>query len=304
MKFLTYKVLGGLRLGALDPQKGVLDLVRAARTLTGKDLPVTLRGLVAGGDQALADARAAFSAAQKGGAADLWTPLSDDIVATPLPGATKNVFCVGRNYKLHIEEMARAKNIPPSYPKFPEYFTKPPSTIVGHTDGIERHAAHTQKLDYEVELAVVIGKRGRDISEANALDHVFGYTVLNDVTARDAQTNHGQFFKGKSFDTFCPIGPYVVTKDEFGDWSGHRLYLTVNGKIRQDSNTSDLLFGVPKIIESLSAGITLEPGDVICTGTPAGVASGMEPPLWLQSGDVMEACVEGIGVLRNKVLPA
>ncbi len=304
MKFLTYKILGGLRLGALDPQKGVLDLVRASRTLNGRDLPETLRGLVAGGEQALAAARAAFEAARKGGPADLWTALSDEIVATPLPGATKNIFCVGRNYKLHIEEMARAKNVAVSFPKFPEYFTKPPTAVVGHGDGVEPHLKYTQKLDYEVELAVVIGKRGRNIAEADALDFVFGYTVLNDVTARDAQINHGQFFKGKSFDTFCPIGPYVVTKDEFGDWSGHRLWLSVNGKIRQDSNTSDLLFGVPKIISSLSEGITLEPGDVICTGTPAGVASGMEPPVWLQPGDVMEACVEGIGVLRNKVLPA
>jgi 2-keto-4-pentenoate hydratase/2-oxohepta-3-ene-1,7-dioic acid hydratase in catechol pathway len=304
VKFLTYKILGGLRLGALDPQKGVLDLVRASRTLNGRDLPETLRGLVAGGEQALAAARAAFEAARKGGPADLWTALSDEIVATPLPGATKNIFCVGRNYKLHIEEMARAKNVAVSFPKFPEYFTKPPTAVVGHGDGVEPHLKYTQKLDYEVELAVVIGKRGRNIAEADALDFVFGYTVLNDVTARDAQINHGQFFKGKSFDTFCPIGPYVVTKDEFGDWSGHRLWLSVNGKIRQDSNTSDLLFGVPKIISSLSEGITLEPGDVICTGTPAGVASGMEPPVWLQPGDVMEACVEGIGVLRNKVLPA
>ncbi len=302
MKFLTYKSASGLRLGALDDQKGVVDLAKAAKTLLNKDIPDTMRGLVAAGDGALATAREAFAAAQKGGAADLWTPLSDKIIATPLPGATKNVFCVGRNYKLHIEEMSRARGAEPSYPKFPEYFTKPPTTIVGHEDGIERHAEHTQKLDYEVELALVIGKKGRNIKESEALDYIFGYTVLNDVTARDAQTNHGQFFKGKSFDTFCPIGPYVVTKDEFGDPSGHRLYLTVNGKIRQDSNTSDLLFGVPKIIESLSAALTLEPGDIICTGTPAGVASGMTPPLWLQSGDVMEATVEGIGTLRNKIL--
>ena len=302
MKFLTYPPAAGLRLGALDSAKGVVDLAKAAKTLLNKEIPDSMRGLVAAGDGALATAREAFAAAQKGGAADLWTPLSDKIIATPLPGATKNVFCVGRNYKLHIEEMARSRGAEPSYPKFPEYFTKPPTTIVGHEDGIERHAEHTQKLDYEVELALVIGKKGRNIKEADALDYIFGYTVLNDVTARDAQTNHGQFFKGKSFDTFCPIGPYVVTKDEFGDWSGHRLYLTVNGKIRQDSNTSDLLFGVPKIIESLSAALTLEPGDIICTGTPAGVASGMTPPLWVQSGDVMEATVEGIGTLRNKVL--
>ena len=303
MKFLTFKTPAGPRLGALDASKGICDLAKAAKMLFNNDIPSSPRGLLEAGDGAINDARAAFAAAQTKGGADLWTPLSDQIIATPLPGAHKNIFCVGRNYNLHIAEMSRARGAEPSYPKYPEFFSKPPTTITGHGDGIERHAQHTQKLDYEVELAIVIGKSGRNISQADALNHVFGYTVVNDVTARDAQTNHGQFFKGKSFDTFCPIGPYVVTKDEFGDWSGHRLYLTVNGKMRQDSNTSDLLFGVPAIISSLSEALTLQPGDIIATGTPAGVAAGMNPPVWLQSGDVMEAVVEGIGTLRNHILP-
>jgi len=301
VKFLTYKSGKELRVGVLDDELGVLDVSLAAKKLLKEDLPSTLRGIVEGGSKALSIAKKTLKAAQakpKG----LFTPLSKVKIATPLPGATKNIFCVGRNYKAHIEEMAASSGNPPNYPKMPEFFSKPPTTIVGHEDKVERHAAYTDKLDYEVELAVVIGKKGRNISEANALKHIFGYTVVNDITARDAQRNHGQFFKGKSYDTFCPIGPIVVTPDEFGEPGGHRLTLKVNGKTRQDSNTSDLYFGVPRIIESLSGALTLEPGDVIATGTPSGVAAGMKTPEWLNVGDVVEAEVEGIGVLRNKIV--
>ena len=301
MKFLTYKSGDALKVGALDDARGVCDLVAAAKTLLGKDLPDSLRGIVEGGDSALAMAREALAAAQ-GKPDGLFTPLASVKIATPLPGARKNVFCVGRNYKLHIEEMAAAFGRTPDFPKNPEFFSKPPTTIVGHEDGVERHEGYTDKLDYEVELAVVIGKKGRNIKEADFEDYVFGYTVVNDITARDAQRAHGQFFKGKSFDTFCPIGPVVVTKDEFGAPSGHRLTLRVNGGVRQDSNTSDLYFGVPKIIESLSGALTLEPGDIIATGTPSGVAAGMKEPAWLQKGDVVEAEVEGVGVLRNTIV--
>jgi 2-keto-4-pentenoate hydratase/2-oxohepta-3-ene-1,7-dioic acid hydratase in catechol pathway len=301
VKFLTYKAGDALKVGALDESKGVCDLVKAAKSLLGKDLPDTLRGIIEGGDSALSLAREALKAAQ-GKPDGLFTPLAGLKIATPLPGARKNVFCVGRNYKAHIEEMAASMGRSADYPKNPEFFSKPPTTIVGHEDGVERHADYTEKLDYEVELAVVIGKKGRNIKEANFEDYVFGYTVVNDITARDAQRAHGQFFKGKSFDTFCPIGPYIVTKDEFGAPSGHRLTLKVNGKTRQDSNTSDLYFGVPKIIESLSGALTLEPGDVIATGTPSGVAAGMKEPAWLQKGDVVEAEVEGVGVLRNTIV--
>jgi len=174
--------------------------------------------------------------------------------------------------------------------------------VVGPEAGVLRHAKNTTQLDYEVELAVVIGKITRDVSQAQAMDHVFGYTVFNDVTARDKQAAHGQWFKGKSFDTFGPMGPCIVTKDEFGDASGHRITLRVNGETRQDSNTSDLLFGVPAIIESVCASLTLHPGDVIATGTPSGVALGMTPQKFLNVGDVMEAEVEGIGILRNKIV--
>jgi 2-keto-4-pentenoate hydratase/2-oxohepta-3-ene-1,7-dioic acid hydratase in catechol pathway len=246
--------------------------------------------------------RKVFDAAVKSKKAGAWIPLKRAKLLAPFPVPRKNVFCVGRNYRLHILEGARARGVEPSFPKVPEFFSKPRTTVVGHEAGVLRHAAHTQKLDYEVEFAIVIGKTVTNLTPANAMKAIFGYTIVNDVTARDAQTAHGQWFKGKSFDTYCPIGPVVVTADEFGDPSGHRITLRVNGETRQDSNTSDLLFDVPAILTHLSASLTLEPGDVIATGTPSGVALGMDPQKWLNVGDVVEAEVEGIGVLRNRII--
>lgn len=296
MKLLTFKNRG-FKVGVLDGDQ-VLDLGKAAKA-AGKKVPKDMRGIIAGGDAVLATIKQVLAASK--GKADMFIPLNKIRFAPPITDFKKNVFCVGRNYKAHIEEMAAAMNRSVDYPKVSEFFTKPYTTIIAHGDTVERHAAYTEKLDYEVELAAIIGKGGRNISKDNALDHVFGYTVFNDVTARDAQRAHGQFFKGKSFDTFGPIGPWIVTSDEFGDPSGHRLTLKVNGKIRQDSNTSDLVHDVPSIIRDLTGALTVEPGDIIATGTPSGVAGGMNPPGWLQSGDVMEAEVEGIGVLRNKI---
>ncbi|HXP30945.1 MAG TPA: fumarylacetoacetate hydrolase family protein [Stellaceae bacterium] len=293
MKFVTLKATGGL--GVVDARRGILDLKKA-----GSGLPADMLSLIDGGEAALKAVKKAVDAATD--KATLWQPYAASALLAPIPHMRKNVFCVGRNYKLHIEEGARARGVPPSFPKVPEFFSKPPTTVIGPEAGVERHAAHTKQLDYEVELAIVIGKRTRDIGEDRALAAVFGYTVVNDVTARDAQRDHGQWFKGKSYDTFCPMGPCIVTADEFGDPSGHRISLKVNGEIRQDSNTSDLLFNVPQIIAWLSASLTLEPGDVIATGTPSGVALGMTPQKWLNTGDVVEAEVEGIGILKNTIV--
>lgn len=228
--------------------------------------------------------------------------LEEVALLAPIPRPAKNVFCVGKNYREHIAEACRALGVPTEFPAVPEFFSKPPTAVIGQGAGIQRHEANTSKLDYEVELAVVIGRRCRDVPAERALEHVLGYTIVNDVTARDAQFAHGQWFKGKSFDTFCPMGPWIVTADEFGDPGGRALKLRVNGELRQNSTTADLLFSVPQVIASLSAGLTLEPGDVIATGTPAGVALGMSPPPWLQIGDVVEAEIEGIGRLRNTVV--
>jgi 2-keto-4-pentenoate hydratase/2-oxohepta-3-ene-1,7-dioic acid hydratase in catechol pathway len=181
-------------------------------------------------------------------------------------------------------------------------FSKAPTTVIGHEDDVRWDPKATQQLDYEVEFTLVVGRQGRDIPASQAYDFLYGYTVGNDVTARDAQANHGQWFKGKSMDTFCPLGPCIVPKRYYPKPQNARLTLRVNGQTRQDSNTSDMLYDIPRIVEILSTALTLELGDVILTGTPSGVAMGMSPPLWLKAGDVMEAEIEHIGILRNRVV--
>ena len=295
MKFVTYKAGGEERLGILDDARGVLDVVKAGRAVVGRDLPGNMLSFIAAGDAALADARKLLDAGEG------WMPLASVKLMAPIPHYKKNVFCVGRNYKLHIEEGARARGVPVSFPPVPEFFSKPPTTVVGHGDDIQWDSRCTQQLDYEIELGIVIGRKTSNLSEANALSAVFGYTIVNDVSAREVQKAHGQWFKGKCFDTFAPVGPCIVTADEFGDPSGHQLVLKVNGAVRQDSNTSDMLFNCRQIIASLSIGLTLEPGDTIATGTPSGVALGMEPPAWLKDGDTVELTITGIGTLTNKV---
>ena len=295
MKFVTFKSGSEERLGILDDQKGVLDVVKAGRTLLGRDLPGSMLSFIAAGESALADARRLLDAREG------WIALASVKLMAPIPHYKKNVFCVGRNYKLHIEEGARARGVPVSFPPVPEFFSKPPTTVIGNGDDIQWDSRCTRQLDYEIELGIVIGRKTRDISEANAPSAVFGYTIVNDVSAREVQKAHGQWFKGKSFDTFAPIGPCIVTADEFGNPAGHQLVLKVNGEVRQDSNTSDMLFDCQQIVASLSAGLTLEPGDTIATGTPSGVALGMEPQAWLKDGDTVELTITGIGTLTNKV---
>jgi 2-keto-4-pentenoate hydratase/2-oxohepta-3-ene-1,7-dioic acid hydratase in catechol pathway len=294
MRFATFRSTNGARLGVVDSARGILDLANAG--YAGEN---DMLALIAGGKASLDAARR--SVMQAVGADDWSTPASVQLLA-PLPQLRKNVFCVGRNYKAHIVESARARGVPTSFPKVPEFFSKPPTGVIGPDAGISSYASLTAKLDYEVELGVVIGQRGRDIAPAEAPSYIFGYTIVNDISARDLQQTHGQWFKGKSLDTFCPMGPCIVTPDEFGEPSNHRISLKVNGEIRQDSTTADLLFSVPEIIASLSAGTTLEPGDVIATGTPSGVAFGMPVPRYLRIGDIVEAEIEGIGTLRNPVV--
>jgi 2-keto-4-pentenoate hydratase/2-oxohepta-3-ene-1,7-dioic acid hydratase in catechol pathway len=227
--------------------------------------------------------------------------LADVSLLAPIPRPLKNVFCVGRNYAAHVKEGAAAYNQEVKLPEIPVFFTKAPTTIGGPFDDIPRHGGVTQQLDWEAELGVVIGRAGRNISNADALSHVFGYMVLNDVTARDLQQRHGQWFKGKSLDGSCPTGPVIVGADEFGDPQAKRLSLRVNGVTKQDAMTADMIFPVATIIEWLSKGLTLEPGDIIATGTPEGVGMGRTPQEWLQDGDVVETEIEGIGVMRNRV---
>ena len=217
----------------------------------------------------------------------------------------RNVFCVGWNYAEHFAEgkAFRPAGAVQEIPEHPALFTKNPFTIIGPDAAIRHPAPISDQLDYEVELAVVIGREGRDIAERDALDHVFGYTIGNDVSVRDVQrTWHGgQWFKGKNFDTHLPLGPWIVTKDEIPDPQVLRLTTRVNGVTKQDSNTKHMVFPVARIIAELSAGLTLLPGDVIITGTPEGVGMGRTPPEWLQPGDVVELEIEKIGILRNHI---
>jgi len=223
----------------------------------------------------------------------------------PIPVPRRSIFCVGKNYRDHAREFAQSgfdSSARPDehIPQHPVVFTKQPSTVIAAHAPIPRHARVTQQLDYEAEIGVVIGKAGSAICKARALEHVFGYTLINDVTARDMQKQHRQWFLGKSLDGFCPMGPYLVTADAL-DAADMPIRCWVNGELRQDSNVKHLIFDIPTLIETLSAGIMLQPGDIIATGTPAGVGAGFDPPRFLQAGDVVRVEAPGIGLLENQV---
>jgi len=230
-------------------------------------------------------------------------PLSSVRLLAPIPRPRKNVFCVGWNYVEHFEEGAKVRASPVvELPSHPTFFTKAPTTVNGPYDRIPLHAGVTGKVDWEVELGVIIGRGGTNIKEANAMKHVFGYTVINDVSAREIQRRHGQqWFKGKSLDGHCPMGPWIITADKVKSWWDLRVVTRVNGAIKQDSNTRHMYFKIPRIIAELSAGMTLEPGDIISTGTPAGVGHARTPPEFLKAGDIPETEIAGIGLLRNMI---
>jgi 2-keto-4-pentenoate hydratase/2-oxohepta-3-ene-1,7-dioic acid hydratase in catechol pathway len=220
----------------------------------------------------------------------------------PLPQPLRSLFCAGRNYRAHAAELATTvfRDSLPKEDLWPIVFGKLPECVVGPFDAVRLPgAAVSAQIDYESELAVVIGRGGRDISRSRAMDHVFGYTIVNDVSARDVQVRHQQWDLGKSFDTFCPMGPCIVSADEL-DGRDTRVRGWVNGELRQDARTRDLIFDIATLIETCSRGITLYPGDVIATGSPAGVGMGFDPPRWLHSGDVVRIEIDGIGAIENR----
>lgn len=234
-----------------------------------------------------------------------WKDLGEVRLLAPIPTPRRNIFCVGKNYHEHAKEFSQSgfdtsAAAGEQAPAYPVVFTKAPSTVVADQEPVLAFADVTAQLDYEAELAIVIGKGGRAIKKADALRHVWGYTIVNDVTARDLQQKHRQWFLGKSMDTFCPMGPYIVSADKV-DSGNLNVKCWINGELRQDANTRDLIFDIPTIIETISAGITLQPGDVIATGTPAGVGIGFKPPKFLRSGDVMKIEIDHLGVLTNQV---
>jgi 2-keto-4-pentenoate hydratase/2-oxohepta-3-ene-1,7-dioic acid hydratase in catechol pathway len=228
--------------------------------------------------------------------------LVDVTLEAPLPRPRRNLWCVGRNYHAHAKELRDTvfKDSAKATDQWPIVFTKVPECVIGPGDTVRLPgAAVSSQIDYEAELALIIGVGGKNISRADALKHVFGWTIVNDVTARDVQMRHQQWDMGKSFDTFCPMGPWIVTADEL-DGTDTRVRCWVNDELRQDGRTADLIFDIPTLIETISRGITLYPGDVIATGTPAGVGMGLNPPRWLQSGDVVRIEIDGIGTLSNR----
>jgi len=221
----------------------------------------------------------------------------------PIRRPRRNIWCVGRNYRAHAQELAATvfKDNSKDVASWPIVFTKAPECVVGPHDDVGLAAEVTAAVDYEAEIAVVIGKGGKNITRTNAMDHVYGYTVVNDVTARDVQLRHQQWDMGKSFDTFCPMGPWIVTADALDiQTSGVKCW--VNDELRQDGRVNDLIFDIPHLIETISTGITLYPGDVIATGTPAGVGQGMTPPVFLRAGDVVRIEVDGIGTIANRFI--
>lgn len=223
-------------------------------------------------------------------------------LVAPIPRPRKNIMCLGENYAEHARETAEAHGRAASRPEHAIIFTKAPTTANGPYGDIVIDPAVSEQVDWEVELAVIIGKTGKNIREEEALDYVFGYTVLNDISARDLQFQHKQYFKGKSLDGYCPMGPWIVTADEVADPQELTLRLRVNGVVKQESNTNMMIFPVRKIIAVLSRGMTLEAGDIIATGTPSGVGFARNPPEFLRAGDVVEAEIDGIGMMKNRVV--
>ena len=300
MRYLTFSTPGNPlpRLGALSGDR-ILDL-QAVQMDGRRAAPDTLLELIQQGPDAWVFAKEICDAEMRLNPG--MTYARDDVRwHPPIPRPRKNVFCVGRNYAAHVKEGAAAFKTDGTLPDVPVFFTKATTAVAGPFEEVPLHQAVTDQLDWEAELGVIIGREGRDVTAADALSYVFGYTVINDVTARDLQQRHTQWFKGKSLDRSCPMGPVIVTADEFGDPQAKRIRLRLNGVTKQDAHTSDMIFSVATIIESLSRGMTLEPGDIIATGTPEGVGMGRTPQEWLRDGDVVETEVEGIGVMRNVV---
>jgi len=299
MKLVSYS-LEGRTLAGLWRDGRVLDLAAAGRRMNEAADFSGMLAIVRGGDAALAALQRLESRLDE--FAELWLDAARVRLLAPIPAPLRNVFCVGRNYADHVREGFAKAGKEAKLPEVPQFFTKATGTINGPDGEVRLDPRLTRVLDYEVELAVVIGSAGRDIAPERAWSHVFGCTVLNDITARDLQKRHEQWFKGKSLDTTCPIGPCIVDRDSIGDPRTLELSLSVNGEERQRARAGQMIFDIPTIIASLSAGLTLEPGDIIATGTPAGVGYAMDPMRVLKGGDVVVARIDRIGELRNTIV--
>lgn len=300
MRLATFRDASGVRIGVVRGET-VIDVARAAM-LSGEEPGTELRDMLAlidGGAEALHRVEALAEASPPHAV----LPLAAVELLAPIPRPRKNIFAVGRNYAEHAAEFQRANGLEVKLPEYPNIFTKAVTTVNGPYADIPFDAAVSTKIDWEAELGVVIGRGGRHIPREQGLAHVWGYTVVNDVTARDIQNQGGvQWFQGKSLDGSCPMGPWIVTADEIPDPQRLRLRLWVNDVLKQDGSTDQMLFDVATIISTLSHVLTLEPGDILATGTPSGVGFARTPPELLRPGDVMRTEVEQIGSLRNTIV--
>jgi 2-keto-4-pentenoate hydratase/2-oxohepta-3-ene-1,7-dioic acid hydratase in catechol pathway len=285
MKFACFAGESGPQLGSVDEAQGLIRPIFAATDMV--DLITRYDEI----KPRLTDSGAAL-------------PLASVKLLAPIPAPRRNIFCVGKNYTDHAREFAGSGYEAGAVKgaeidEYPAVFTKPASTVIGTGETVSLHPHVTSAVDYEVELTLVIGKGGRDIPASRAFEHIWGYTIVNDVTARDRQRNHKQWFMGKALDTFCPMGPWITTSDEV-DAENLDVKCWVNGELRQNANTRDLIFTIPTLIATISAGLTLEPGDLIATGTPAGVGLGFTPPKFLKPGDEVSMSITGLGTLTNR----
>lgn len=283
MRFVSFARDGAMDIGVLDASGETVI------PLSGKKgLPSCMNAFLDMGEAGVAAAREILSGGES-------IPLAGVTVLAPIPRPRSSILCVGRNYLEHVKE-TNASNPVPTHPII---FTKPPASVVPSGAVVDLHADLTRSVDYEGEVAVIIGRKTSKVAEDKAMEHVFGYTILNDVTARDLQKRHTQWVIGKGLDTFCPMGPYITHVSAMPDPADIAIRTRVNGEVRQEGNTRDLIFTIPYLIALISSGMTLEPGDIIATGTPSGVGAGFNPPRFLRKGDTVEITVDGIGVLRN-----
>lgn len=288
MKLITFETDGKIAAGYIDGDDAVVCAEGA-----GADVAVL---------KAIEEGQAAVSA--WAASAGRRVPLDSVRLLSPVPKPLRDIFCVGKNYYAHAAEFfssgfdSSAKEEVPSHPVI---FTKPTTSVAGPGDVVKGSLDHTNSVDYEGELGVVIGKRCFQVSKDEALDHVFGYVVVNDVTSRILQKDHNQWVIGKGIDTFCPMGPWIATADEVGDVTELELVTEINGEERQRAKVSDLIFDIPTLIETMSRTMTLLPGDIIATGTPVGVGIGFNPPKYLTPGDTMKVSITGLGVLENSI---
>lgn len=301
MRLATYRptIVDSARLGAVVDGL-IVDVARLGEA-KGVALPASMLEFIDQGQLALDSLRALLDAGSSTWPVGCAVRLENVQLLAPIPRLRKNVFGIGLNYVEHVAESSRTLDTAKDLPKQPVIFSKPPTSVIGPGAAIEHNAEITQQLDWEVELAVIIGSTAKRVSTKQALSHVFGYSVMIDMSARDCR-RAGQWIYSKGQDTYAPFGPVIVTADEIPDPQTLDLSLSVNGVQKQSSNTRHMLFKVVDLIADISQGMTLEPGDVIATGTPAGVGAGMNPQEWVWPGDVIEAEVSGIGRLRHPVV--